>query len=124
LNAQGVGVVTQTEIHTAEPFVPEPNTCKAEVAVWKGVSHQVLIRFQQIQVVGGGKTLHSEIHKLFKLIWNKEKLPHQWKESIVLPVHKKGDKTDCSNYRVMSLLPTAYKILSNILLSRLIPYEN
>jgi hypothetical protein len=27
----------------------------------------------------GGETLRSEIHKLIKLIWNKE-LPHQWKE--------------------------------------------
>jgi hypothetical protein len=42
--------------------------------------------------------MHSEIHELIKLIWNK-KLPHQWKESIVVPIHKKGDKTDCSNYR-------------------------
>jgi hypothetical protein len=69
-----------------------------------------------------GKTLHSEIHKLIMLIWNKEELPHQWKESIVLPIHKKGDKTDCSNYGGISLLSTSYKILSNILLSRLIPY--
>jgi len=49
-------------------------------------------------------------------------LPEEWKGSIIVPIHKKGDKTDCINYRGISLLPTTYKILSNILLSRLIPY--
>jgi len=52
-------------------------------------------------------------------MWNKEELPE---ESIVVPIYKKGDKTDCSNYRGISLLPTTYKILSDILLSRLTPY--
>jgi len=55
-------------------------------------------------------------------IRKKEKLPEEWKESIIVPIHKKGNKTDCSNYRGISLLTTTYKILSNILLSRLIPY--
>jgi hypothetical protein len=49
-------------------------------------------------------------------------LPDQWKESIIVPIYKKGDKTDCSNYLGISLLSTLYKILSNILLSRLTPY--
>jgi len=63
-----------------------------------------------------------EIHKLIISIWKKEKLPEEWKKSIIVPIHKKGDKTDCNNYRGFSLLPTTYKILSNILLLRLIPY--
>jgi len=49
-------------------------------------------------------------------------LPEEWKESLIVPIHKKGDKTDSNNYRGLSLLPTTYKILSNILLSRLTPY--
>jgi hypothetical protein len=57
------------------------------------------------------------------LVWNKEELPHQWKESSVIPTHKKGDKTECINYWGILLLPTSYKTLSNIL-SRLIPYAD
>jgi len=49
-------------------------------------------------------------------------LPEEWKDSIIVPIYKKGDKTDCSNCRGISILPTTYKVLSNILLSRLIPY--
>jgi hypothetical protein len=49
-------------------------------------------------------------------------MPDQWKKSIIVPVNKKGDKTDCNNYRGISLLITSYKILSNILVSWLSPY--
>jgi hypothetical protein len=41
----------------------------------------------------------------------KEELPVQWKESIIIPVHIKGDKTDCNNYHGISLLSISYKIL-------------
>jgi len=64
------------------------------------------------------------MHKLVNStsIWNKEELLEEWKESIIVLVYKKGDKTDCSDYRGISLFPTMYKILSNIVLSRLTPY--
>jgi hypothetical protein len=58
-------------------------------------------------IQAGGGTLCSEIHKLIRLIWNKEELPHQWKESIVVPFHKKGDKNECSNCRGIPLLSTS-----------------
>jgi len=51
--------------------------------------------------------------------WNKEE---KWKGSNIVPIYKKGDKTDCSKYRDISLFPATYKILSLILLSRLNPY--
>jgi sorting nexin-29 len=113
-------------MHTAEPFVPEPSASVAEVAIGKLKRYKSpgadQIPAELIQA--GGETLRSEIHKLIKLIWNKEELPHQWKESIVVPVHRKGDKTNCSNYQGISLLSTSYKILSNILLARLTSYAD
>jgi len=42
----------------------------------------------------GGRTIHPEIHKLINSVWNKEKLPEQWKGSIIVPVYKNGDRTD------------------------------
>jgi hypothetical protein len=75
-------------------------------------------------IKAGGETLYSEIHRLISSIWNREELPQQWKESVIVPIYKKGDKTDCSNYRGISLLSTAYRILSNILLARLALYVN
>jgi hypothetical protein len=69
-----------------------------------------------------GEILYSKIHKQINFICNTEKFPDQWKESIIIQIHNKGDKTDCSNYQGISLLSTPYKCLSNILLSRLSPY--
>jgi hypothetical protein len=61
-----------------------------------------------------GETLRSEVHKFINSIWNKKVWHDMWKKSIIVPVYKKGDKTDCSNYYGISLLSTSYKILSNI----------
>ena len=66
--------------------------------------------------------LVARIHKLINSIGNKEKMSEEWKESITVPVYKKDDTTDCSNYRFIPPLTTTYKMLPNILLSRLTPH--
>jgi hypothetical protein len=83
-------------MHTAEPFVSEPSTSEGEVAIGKLKKYKSpgVDQTAAELIEAGSETLHSEIHKVIKLIWNKEELPHQWKESIVIPIHKKGDKTD------------------------------
>jgi predicted nucleic acid-binding protein len=74
-------------------------------------------------IQAGGEKLHSsKIPKVINFSWIKEKLLDQWKEYIIVQVHRNGDKTDCSNCRGISLLSTSYKILASILLSRLSPY--
>jgi hypothetical protein len=73
-------------------------------------------------IQAGGKMLLFAIHKLINSVWNKEELPDQWKESITVPIQKKGNKADCNNYRGISFLSTSYNTLYNILLSRLGPY--
>ena len=47
---------------------------------------------------------------LLILFWNKEKLHGEWKEEITVAIYKRGDKPDCGNYRVISLLSTKHKI--------------
>jgi len=113
-NMHGAKDVRQAEIHTAEPLVPESSAFEVELAIdnLKSPKSSGIDQIPSELIKAGGRKICLEIHKLITSIWKKEKLPEEWKESIIVPVHKKGDKTDCSNYRGISLLPTTYKILS------------
>jgi hypothetical protein len=74
LNVCGVGGVRQTEMHTAEPFGPEPSVSVVETAIGK-LKRTTSPGVDQIPaelIRAGGETVCSEINKLIKLIWNKE----------------------------------------------------
>jgi hypothetical protein len=95
LNVHDVREVRQIEIHTAEPLAPGPSHLEIEISIAKlkkyksPGSDQIPAEMYQ----AGGEILMSVIHKLIASIWNKEELPDLWKESIILPIHKMGDKT-------------------------------
>ena len=94
-----------------------------ELAIEKLKSHRspAIDQIPAELIKAGGRIIRGAIHKLIIAVWNKEELPEKWKELVIVHIHK-GDKTECNNYRGISLLSNTYKILSNILLSRLIPY--
>ena len=70
----------------------------------------------------GGEQLISYLHELILQIWDEETLPEEWLVGLLCPLHKKGDKLVCENYRGISLLNSAYKIFARILYNRLVPH--
>ncbi|KAJ4445706.1 hypothetical protein ANN_12391 [Periplaneta americana] len=114
----------EIEIQTAEPFIPEPTLSEVEIAIenLKKYKSPGIDQIPAELIQEGGSALYSEIYKLVLAIWEKKIVPEKWKESIIVPIFEKGDKTNCGNFRGISLLLTSYKILSNILLRRLTPY--
>lgn len=56
-----------------------------------------------------------------KQIWEVEEIPAEWKENLIIPVRRKGDKQKCTNYGDISLINNAYTILSITLLPLLSP---
>jgi len=70
----------------------------------------------------GGETLQKNLHKLFVCCWENEVLPKELRDAVIITLYKnKGEKSDCSNYRGITLLSIAGKILARILLNRLVP---
>jgi hypothetical protein len=79
-----------TETQTTEPLGPEPSASEFEMAIEKIKRHKSpgIDQLQAELIKTGGKTIRSEIHKLINSDWNKEELPEEWKESIILPAYK------------------------------------
>ena len=68
-----------------------------------------------------GDALLYRLHALFKVVWQDEEVPQEFKDAAIVPIYKKkGDRTDCGNYRGISLLSIAGKILTRFLFPRLL----
>jgi hypothetical protein len=106
LNLHFASDIRQTEIYTAGPLVPDPSQFEVEIPIAKLIKFKSpgsdQIRAELFQA--GGEILQFDSHELINSIWNKVELPDQLMESIIVPIHKKGNKIDCSNYHGISLL--------------------
>ena len=64
------------------------------------------------------KVLHSTCQQ----IWKTQQWPQDWEESVFIPVPKKGNDKECSNYRTIALISYASKVMLKILQARLQKY--
>ena len=57
-------------------------------------------------------------------IWKTHQWPQDWKTSVIIPIPKKGNATECSNYHTIALISHASKVMLKILQARLQQYMN
>ena len=66
------------------------------------------------------KVLHSTCHQ----IWKTQQWPRDWKRSVFIPIPKKGNAKECSNYCTIAFISHASKVMLKILQARFQQYVN
>ena len=64
------------------------------------------------------------LHSVCQQIWKTQQWPQDWKESVFIPIPKKGNAKECSNYHTIALTSHASKVMLKILQARLQKYMN
>ena len=64
------------------------------------------------------------LYSICQQIWKTQQWPQDWKRSVFIPIPKKGNSKECSNYRTIALISHASKIMLKILQARLQQYVN
>ena len=64
------------------------------------------------------------LHSICQQIWKTQQWPQDWKRSVFIPVPKKGNAKECSDYGTIALISHASKVMLKILQARLQQYMN
>ena len=64
------------------------------------------------------------LHSICQQIWKTQQWPQDWKRSVFIPIPKKGNAKECSNYHTIALISHASKVMLKILQARFQQYLN
>ena len=64
------------------------------------------------------------LHSICQQIWKTQQWPQDWKRSVFIPIPKKGNAKECSNYHTTALISHTSKVILKILQARLQQYVN
>ena len=67
----------------------------------------------------GGSEVRNKLLKIMYMILEKGEVPNDFRKALIKPLYKKGDKSECYNYRGISLVSVGIKLLSNMIFFRL-----
>ena len=112
------GVITHLE--------PDILECKVKWALGNMTTNKAIegdgipVELFQILKDSAVKVLHS----ICQQIWKTQQWPQDWKRSVFIPIPKKGNAKECSNYHAIVLISHASKVMLKILQTRLQQYVN
>ena len=64
------------------------------------------------------------LHSIYQQIWKTQQWPQDWKRSVFIPIPKRGNAKECSNYCTIALISHASKVMLKILQARIQQYMN
>ena len=100
--------LSEEEIHTAISKL-----CSGRAPGLDGITLEMLS-------LGGDVTVRW-LKAIFDIIWATESVPEDWQSQLLVPLHKKGSRTICDNYRGIALLSIPGKVFAKAILHRLKP---
>ena len=72
--------------------------------------------------INNDPTVLRVFYRMIKRVWHQREVPQRWRDAVIKVLHKKKDRTECGNYRGISLVVHAGKVLLKIVATRLSAY--
>ena len=118
--------ILMTQITTINHLEPDILECEVKWALGSITMNKasggdgIPAELFQILKVDAVKVLHS----ICQQTWKTQQWPQDWKRSVFIPIPKKGNAKECSNYHTIALISHASKAMLKILQARLQQYVN
>ena len=115
--------ITMMVVCHLEPDIPE---CEVKWTLGSITTNKASggdgIPFELFQILEDGAV--KVLHSICQQIWKTQQWPQDWKRSVCIPIPKKGNAKECSNYHTIALISHASKVMLKILQAWFQQYVN
>ncbi len=119
LTAHAASHTMSTRVSDAPPDKEEVMDAISQLKRWKAPGPDDL----PAELLRGSAVVDA-LHRIITDAWHTHTIPQGWKDATLVPIPKKGDRRQVSNWRGICLLAAAGKVLSNILRTRILPIQD